>query len=49
MLCSLTRLHGLRLLEFWVLSNHLHLEADGKRSLSRGVQGLAVRLARALT
>jgi REP element-mobilizing transposase RayT len=43
-------LHGLRLVEFSVLSNHLHLvvEADGKRSLSRGVQGLAVRVARAL-
>jgi putative transposase len=42
--------NGLRLVEFSVLSNHLHLvvEADGKRSLSRGVQGLAVRLARAL-
>jgi putative transposase len=43
-------LHGLRLVEFSVLSNHLHLvvEADKKPSLSRGVQGLAVRLARAL-
>jgi REP element-mobilizing transposase RayT len=43
-------LHGLRLVDFSVLSNHLHLvvEADSKRSLSRGVQGLSVRLARSL-
>jgi putative transposase len=40
----------LRLIEFTVLSNHLHLivEADTSRDLSRGVQGLCVRLARAL-
>jgi putative transposase len=39
-----------RLVEFTVLSNHLHLivEADNSRHLSRGVQGLCVRLARAL-
>jgi putative transposase len=43
-------LHGVRLIEFSVLANHLHLvvEADSKRSLSRGIQGLCVRLARAL-
>jgi putative transposase len=43
-------LHGMRLVEFCVLSNHLHLivEADANASLSRGVQGLAVRLARAI-
>lgn len=43
-------LHGLRLVEFSVLSDHLHLvvEADDHVSLSRGVQGLAVRLARGL-
>jgi putative transposase len=42
--------HNLRLVEFSVLSNHLHLivEADTSRDLSRGVQGLCVRLARAL-
>jgi putative transposase len=41
---------GMRLVEFTVLSNHLHLivEADTSRDLSRGVQGLCVRLARAL-
>jgi putative transposase len=40
----------IRLVEFTVLSNHLHLivEADSSRDLSRGVQGLCVRLARAL-
>jgi len=43
-------LHGLRLVEFSVLGDHLHLvvEADDKLSLSRGIQGLAVRLARGL-
>lgn len=42
--------HGLRLVEFSVLGDHLHLvvEAESTRSLSRGVQGLAVRLARTL-
>jgi putative transposase len=41
---------GLRLVEFSVLGNHLHLvmEADSNESLSRGVQGLCVRLAKAL-
>ena len=40
----------LRLIEFTVLGDHLHLivEADSSRDLSRGVQGLCVRLARAL-
>lgn len=39
-----------RVVEFNVLGNHLHLvvEASGKTSLSRGLQGLAVRLARAI-
>jgi REP element-mobilizing transposase RayT len=39
-----------RLVEFSVLSNHLHLvvEAEDSQKLSRGVQGLCVRLARAL-
>jgi len=43
-------LHGLRLVEFSVLGDHLHLvvEADDNVSLSRGIQGLAVRLARGL-
>ncbi len=41
---------GFRLVHFAVLSNHLHLvvEAEGTPSLSRGMQGLAVRLARAI-
>ena len=43
-------LHGLRLVEFTVMGNHLHLivEAESNGSLSRGMQGLCVRLARAL-
>src|SRR3954453_3719636 len=43
-------LHGLRLVEFSVLHNHVHLivEADDNLALSRGMQGLCVRLARAL-
>ena len=42
--------HGLRLVEFSVLGDHLHLvvEAESSKSLSRAVQGLAVRVARAL-
>jgi REP element-mobilizing transposase RayT len=41
---------GLRLIEFSVLGNHLHLlvEADSSRALSRGMQGLNVRIAKAL-
>jgi REP element-mobilizing transposase RayT len=43
-------LHGLRLVHFTVLSNHLHLivEADGSAALATGMQGLNVRLAKAL-
>jgi REP element-mobilizing transposase RayT len=43
-------LHGLRVVEFSVLGNHLHLvaEADDKRALSRGMQGLCIRIAKAL-
>jgi REP element-mobilizing transposase RayT len=39
-----------RLVEFSVLGNHLHLivEADDSDVLSRGMQGLAIRLAKAL-
>jgi putative transposase len=39
---------GLRLVEFSVQSNHVHLivEAADKESLSRGLQGLAIRVAR---
>jgi putative transposase len=41
---------GLRLIHFSVLGNHLHLivEADGQRSLTRGMQGLNIRIAKAL-
>ena len=39
---------GLRVIEFSVLGNHLHLvvEADSDLALSRGMQGLGVRIAR---
>ena len=42
--------HPLRLIEFSVQGNHLHLivEADSSVALSRGMQGLAIRIARAL-
>ena len=42
--------HGLRVVHYSVQGNHLHLlvEAEGAQSLARGVQGLSVRLARAL-
>jgi REP element-mobilizing transposase RayT len=41
---------GFRLVHFSVLSNHLHLivEGDCRSTLSRGLQGLAIRMARAL-
>ena len=41
---------GLRIIEFSVLGNHLHLlvEADSSAALARGMQGLSVRLAKAL-
>jgi hypothetical protein len=43
-------LHGLRLTHFTVMSNHLHLivEADSSPALSTGMQGLCIRLAKAL-
>lgn len=39
-----------RIVHFSVLTNHLHLvvEADERRALSRGVQGLKIRLTRRL-
>jgi REP element-mobilizing transposase RayT len=39
---------GFRLCHFSVQSNHIHLicEADDRRALSRGMQGLAIRIAR---
>ncbi len=41
---------GLRLCEFSVQGNHLHLvvEATDRRALSRGMQGLSIRIARGL-
>ena len=41
---------GFRLLHYAIVGNHLHLlvEADDRRSLSTGLQGLKVRIARAL-
>jgi putative transposase len=41
---------GMRLIEFSVMGNHLHLivEADDSESLSRGMQGLNIRIAKAL-
>jgi REP-associated tyrosine transposase len=42
--------NGLRLIQYSIQSNHLHLvvEANDRASLSRGLQGLLVRLARGL-
>ncbi|MFN2546911.1 MAG: transposase [Myxococcales bacterium] len=41
---------GLRVIEFSVLGNHLHLivEADSNEALSRGMQGLCIRIAKTL-
>jgi REP element-mobilizing transposase RayT len=41
---------GFRLVEYSIQSNHLHLIAEGEdaRSISRGMQGLLVRVAKAL-
>ena len=41
---------GLRVIEYSVLGNHVHfiVEADGERALSRGMQGLSIRIARSL-
>src|SRR3954454_16136880 len=41
---------GMRLIEFSVQTNHIHLivEANDKRALSKGMQGLLIRLAKQL-
>ena len=41
---------GLRIVEFTVLGNHLHLivEAEDRASLAKGMQGLAIRIAKTL-
>jgi REP element-mobilizing transposase RayT len=41
---------GMRICEFSIQGNHLHFvaEADNARTLSRGMQGLAIRIARGL-
>ncbi len=42
--------HGMRLVHFSIQSNHIHalIEASDAQALSRGMQGLSVRIARAL-
>ena len=42
--------HGLRVIEYSVLGNHIHfiVEADDNAALSRGMQGLCIRIAKAL-
>jgi putative transposase len=47
---AIQRKPSFRLVRFSVLSNHLHLivEADDSEMLSRGMQGLGIRLAKAL-
>ena len=49
-LASARERFGLRVIEFTVLGNHLHLvvEADNDEALSRGMQGLNIRIAKAL-
>src|SRR3954469_17932835 len=41
---------GLRVIQFTVMGNHIHLivEADSSAALSRGMQGLCIRIAKAL-
>jgi putative transposase len=41
---------GLRVIEYSVLGNHIHLivEADDAQALSRGMQGLSIRIAKSL-
>lgn len=42
--------HGIRLVQYSVQTNHLHIvcEADDERALGRGLKGACVRIARAL-
>jgi hypothetical protein len=48
--CAANQRFGFRLIHFSVQGNHLHfiVEADDARSLSRGMQGLHIRMATAL-
>ena len=41
---------GMRMVEFSIQPDHIHLavEAEGKKSLTRGIQGLSIRIARAI-
>ena len=41
---------GLRIIQFTVMGNHIHLivEADSSEALSRGMQGVCIRIAKAL-
>lgn len=45
-----SRAYGLKINHFSILGNHLHLIAEAKnnRGLSRGMQGLSIRLAKAI-
>src|SRR3954470_4607408 len=47
---QMSRQFGLRVIEYSVLGNHIHfiVEADSSAALSRGMQGLAIRIAKAL-
>ena len=50
MFCAANARFGFRLIHYSVQGNHIHLlvEAEGTRALSRGMQGLNVRMAIAL-
>jgi REP element-mobilizing transposase RayT len=45
-----SELHGVRVVHYSIQGNHLHLivEAQSTRALARGMQGLAIRLAKRL-
>ena len=49
-LAEATGRFGLRVIEYSVLGNHVHfiVEADSAEALSRGMQGLSIRIAKAL-
>lgn len=49
-LCEAKERFGLRVVHFSIQGNHLHLlvEADGPAALARGIQGLAIRIAKAI-
>src|SRR5438270_13453559 len=49
-LAKMSRELGLRVVEYSILGNHIHLivEADDHLALSRGMQGLSIRIAKTL-